>query len=139
MSSGKPFVERHDRAVVLLDLLFAQSQVGHKGHIEVPLNHPRVKLSEMPMQAKKDNWAERCRRGEPSQSGGRLTWAILRVERLARALNRETRFGARERNGQKRLRLHKQGREAAAVTENKSFVAAASYDQGRHQPAGAGQ
>jgi len=62
MSSGKPFVDRHDGAIILLDLLFAQSQVSHKGHIEVALNHPGVKLSEMGGQAKEDTWAERCRR-----------------------------------------------------------------------------
>jgi hypothetical protein len=53
-------VDRHDRAVVLLDLLFAQSQVSHKGHIEVALNHPEVKMSEMEKQAKEDTWAAYC-------------------------------------------------------------------------------
>jgi hypothetical protein len=51
---GEPFVDRHDRAVVLLDLLFTQSQVSHKGHIEVALNHPGVKVSEIGEQAKED-------------------------------------------------------------------------------------
>ena len=53
-SIGEPFVDRHDRAVVLLDLLFAQSQVSHKGHIEVALNHPGVKVAETGGQAKED-------------------------------------------------------------------------------------
>jgi hypothetical protein len=52
-------VDRHDRAVVLLDLLFAQGQVSHKGHVEVALNHPGVKVSEIGGQAKEDTWAER--------------------------------------------------------------------------------
>jgi len=47
MSSGKPLVDRHYGAVILLDLLFTQSQVSHKGHIEVALNHPGVKVSEI--------------------------------------------------------------------------------------------
>jgi hypothetical protein len=40
-------VDRHYGAVILLDLLFTQSQVSHKGHIEVALNHPGVKVSEI--------------------------------------------------------------------------------------------
>jgi hypothetical protein len=55
-------VDRHDRAVVLLDLLFAQGQVSHKGHIEVALNHPGVKVSVIGGQAKEDTWSERCGR-----------------------------------------------------------------------------
>jgi len=47
VSSGKPFVDRHYGAVILLDLLFTQSQVSHKGHIEVALNHRGVKVSEI--------------------------------------------------------------------------------------------
>ena len=63
MSSGKPLVAGHDRAVVLLNLLVAQSQVSHKGHIEVALNHPGVKVSEMGAQAWEDTMAEHCGRG----------------------------------------------------------------------------
>ncbi len=53
-SIGEPLVDRHDRAVVLLDLLFTQSQVSHKGHIEVALNHPGMKVSEIGEQTKED-------------------------------------------------------------------------------------
>ena len=42
--------------------------------------------------------------------------AALTTEQLARALVREARFGAQESNGQKRLLLHEQLRERAAVT-----------------------
>jgi hypothetical protein len=50
----------HHAIGFLLYLLFAQSQVSHKGHIEVALNHPGVRVSEMEAQAKEDTWAERC-------------------------------------------------------------------------------
>jgi len=70
MSSDKPLVDRHDGAIILLDLLFAQSQVSHKGHVEVPLNHPGMKLSEMGGQAKEDTWAERCRRSSAAEQSG---------------------------------------------------------------------
>jgi hypothetical protein len=58
---------------------------------------------------------------------------------VAPSLDLETRFGARERNGQRRLRLTKQGREAAAFIWNKSIGSSASHDERRDQRAGVGQ
>jgi hypothetical protein len=51
-------VDRHDGAIILLDLLFAQSQVSHKGHVEVALNHPGMRMSEIEAHAKEDTWTE---------------------------------------------------------------------------------
>jgi hypothetical protein len=38
-ASSEPFVDCHDGAVILLDLLLTQSQVSHEWHIEVALDH----------------------------------------------------------------------------------------------------
>jgi hypothetical protein len=79
----------HDRAVVLLDLLFAQGQVSHKGHVEVALNHPGVRMSGIGAHAKEDTWkdalADRGGRSGSSQRGGRPTVAgtALTAEQVA--------------------------------------------------------
>jgi hypothetical protein len=66
---------------------------------------------------------------------------VRKVNRVwsARALSRETRFGAREWNGQKLLTLHKQEREAAALGGNKTVGIAASYGEGRARCAAVGR
>ena len=70
--------------------------------------------------------------------GFRSSEGTLRAERLARAVSREARLLARERDGQELLVLHKQGREAAALDSVGADGIAAPHGKGRARCAAAG-